>query len=132
MSSINSVDYPPPPDAAASTDYETWKQRKREEREKRRRQEIERYDMDGNAHQNAQTYSPRPTPGTIHSANTDDEEKEDDDPIRLPTSLAAPTDQCAYAESVCTFTHHGPISKLFSRAITIHLHAPPVDSAGHL
>ena len=80
-SSYNPADYPPPPGAAASTDYEKRKQRRREEKEERRRQEIESYDMEGNAHNNAQTYSPRPTPGTIHSVNTDDEEKEDDGPI---------------------------------------------------
>ena len=99
-SSYNPLDHPPPLGAAASTDRETRKQGKREEREKRRRQEIESYDMDANAHQNAHTYSPRPTSGTIHSVNTDDEEKVDHGPIRLPTGLAAPTNQRAYAESV--------------------------------
>ena len=98
----DSMDYSFPQDASASTDDETRKQRKREEREERRRQEIESYDMEENDNQNAQTYSysPRPTPGTIHSVTTDDEEKEDDGQIRLPTGLAAPTDQRAYAESV--------------------------------
>ena len=95
----NPIDYPPPV-AAAPTDRENRKQRKREEREERRRKEIDIYDMEGNTHNNAQTYSPRPTPGTIHSVNTDDEEKENDSPIRLPAGLAAPTDQRAYAESV--------------------------------
>ena len=88
------MNYPPLPGAAASNDYENRKQRKRERTEERERQEIENYDMERNAYNNAQDYSPRPTPGILHSGNTDDEEKEDDDPIRPPT------DQRAYAESV--------------------------------
>lgn len=98
--SYNPVNYPPPPGAAASNDYENRKQKKRERTEERERQEIENYDMEGYAYNNAQNYSRRPTPGTIHSVHTDDEEKEDDDPIRPPAGLAAPTDQRAYAESV--------------------------------
>ena len=95
--SYNPVGYPPPPAASASNDYENRKQGKREER---RCEEIDIYDIEGNNHDIAQTYSPRPTPGANHSVNSDDEENEDDGQIRLPAGLVGSTDQCACAESV--------------------------------